>query len=284
MATNNQRYSGKKLLKRWKITTLSLFFIFTIVFAGCTALLSHLGFNPWEMYANIANPYMRFVTIPPGLRKEQIAEIYAKTLSWNDADKQQFMDTAGEYNEYNPEGVFLPGVYWVRTSAHGKEVAMQMIDAFYSKVNKEILAKKNTAFKQKVNIDTALRIASIIQREAAGPQDMNVISGVIWNRLFKGMSLDMDATLQYAKGTPKSWWPKVVSSDKYIDSPFNTYKNSGLPPTAISNPSLDALKAAFNPTPTSCIFYLHDNSRGIHCSATYAQHKANVNEYLVGSR
>jgi UPF0755 protein len=159
---------------------------------------------------------------------------------------------------------------------------------------------------KKINLDTAVRIASIIQREAAGGADMNIISGVIWNRIFKGMSLDMDATLQYAKATEQeksladairgesssstldagsiTWWPKVESKDKYIDSPFNTYKNDGLPPTAISNPSLAAIKAAFNPAKTDCLFYIHDNSRNIHCATTYAVHKQNVQKYLVGRK
>ncbi len=135
---------------------------------------------------------------------------------------------------------------------------------------------------------------------------MNIVSGVIWNRIFKGMSLDMDATLQYAKASEQekalasaiageassstldadsiTWWPKVESKDKYIDSPFNTYQNDGLPPTAISNPSIAAIKAAFNPAKTDCLFYIHDNYRNIHCATTYAVHKQNVQKYLVGRK
>jgi UPF0755 protein len=163
---------------------------------------------------------------------------------------------------------------------------------------------KNGAVAQKINLDTAVRIASIIQREAAGDVDMRIISGVIWNRIFRGMTLDMDATLQYAKASEQEaliesaldnpnksasstaivWWPRVASKDKYIDSPFNTYQNKGLPPTAIANPSLKAIAAAFNPAKTDCLFYLHDDNRGFHCTKTYAEHKENVQRYLVGSR
>ncbi len=133
---------------------------------------------------------------------------------------------------------------------------------------------------QVINLDTAITIASIIQREAAGPHDMNLISGIIWNRIFKGMSLELDATLQYAKGDEGNWWPQVTGKDKYIESPYNTYQNKGLPPGAISNPSIDAINAAYNPKKTDCIFYLHDKNRKIHCTKTYAEHKKNVDRYL----
>jgi UPF0755 protein len=109
---------------------------------------------------------------------------------------------------------------------------------------------------------------------------MNLISGIIWNRIWSGMRLDIDATLQYAKGDEKKWWPVVLSADKNIASPYNTYKTIGLPPTPISNPSLAAIEAAYNPQKTACIFYFHDDNRIIHCSKTYAEHKKGVEVYL----
>lgn len=271
-------------ISTWKIRATSLL-IFTIALIGSSSIyLSHIGVNPWQFYANIANPYMRFVNVPAGLRKEEIADIFAKTLSWTDADKQAFFDTAAAYNKDNPEGMLLPTHYWVRSSAHGQEVAEQMIDTFNTQVNKEIFNKNKTNFKEKINIDTAVRIASIIQREASGNGDMRTISGVIWNRIFKGMSLDMDATLQYSKGTPGHWWPQVSAADKKIDSPYNTYKYKGLPPSAISNPSLEAIAAAYNPAQTDCIFYIHDQDHQFHCAVTYAEHKENIQRYLLGAR
>lgn len=131
-----------------------------------------------------------------------------------------------------------------------------------------------------LDLDAAIRIASIIQREAAGPHDMRLISGIIWNRISKGMSLELDATLQYVKGTEDNWWPSVKSKDKYLDSPYNTYKYKGVPPGAISNPSIDAINAVYNPEKTACIFYLHDSNRKIHCSKTYEEHLRNIKAYL----
>ena len=111
---------------------------------------------------------------------------------------------------------------------------------------------------------------------------MRYISGVIWNRLFIDMPLQIDATLQYARGTPgnnRTWWPVPVPRDKYIDSPYNTYQNIGLPPEPISNPSVDAIIAALNPRATDCLFYFHDTHGNFHCTATYEEHVELLREY-----
>lgn len=95
------------------------------------------------------------------------------------------------------------------------------------------------------------------------------------------MNLQIDATLQYAKGNQIiGWWPPVFPEDKYIDSPFNTYENSGLPPAPIASPSLASIVAAANPQSTSCIFYFHDSKSNIHCSRTYKEHVAKIKKWL----
>ena len=108
---------------------------------------------------------------------------------------------------------------------------------------------------------------------------MRLISGIIWNRIFKGMKLQMDATLQYVKGNEADWWPQVTPDDKNIPSPYNTYLHTDLPPTPISNASLAAITAAYNPIKTSCLFYIHDKKGNIHCSATYVGQLANIKKY-----
>jgi UPF0755 protein len=218
----------------------------------------------FTMYQNLGNPYIRYVRIPAGLRKEEVANIYGKVLAWNDQDRKDFLNEV--------EGYYFPSTYVLPMDASGEEVKDKMLQAF----NKNV----TTLSKNKVNIDTALKIASLIQREAAGKQDMNLISGIIWNRIWNGMSLDIDATLQYAKGSEKKWWPQVLSADKQIASPYNTYKNTGLPPTPIASPGLAAIEAAYNPQKTSCLFYFHDDNRVIHCSKTYAEHQKGIEIYL----
>lgn len=269
-------------------------------------------FERLETYINFANPNYRFVYIYPGMRREEIVEKYSKILNWNDKDKRWFIASApaDPDNGGYMDGYFLAKTYFVEKDASGEEVGSMMHEEFLKTVSEKVLTNKDkdkesdnkdeenldkdkiTESKTRtikdpvngksevINLDTAIRIASIIQREAAGAHDMNLISGIIWNRIFKGMSLDLDATLQYAKGSEKNWWPQVTGKDKYIESPYNTYQNKGLPPGAISNPSIDAINAAYNPKKTDCLFYLHDNNRKIHCSKTYEEHKKNVDRYL----
>ena len=157
------------------------------------------------------------------------------------------------------------------------EVTKTMTSEFSKEVNK--LKKPPTM--QIINEETALKIASIIQRESGGKKDMNLISGIIWNRIFDGMKLQIDATLQYAKGNETDgWWGPVAPDDKNIESFYNTYLYNGLPPGPISNPGLDAIAAAYNPAKTDCLYYLHDKNRQIHCSNTYSEHLKEIQIYL----
>lgn len=309
--TNFKRQT--KVSTSLKVLSVFMLLAVSLLMTGTTAFLYKTGLDPLEFYSNMANPYMKLVNIPAGMRREEIALKFAGILSWDQANIDSFLNTAPSDERGTLDGYYLPGPYWVKTTSTGADVAHQMLRNFNSKVSENVLAdslKKSSSGSsaKKINLDTAVRIASIIQREAAGDVDMRIISGVIWNRIFKGMTLDMDATLQYAKAneqeirvenainnadesngstsstTKMVWWPKVVGKDKYIDSPFNTYQNKGLPPTAIANPSLKAIAAAFNPAKTDCLFYLHDDNRGFHCTKTYEEHKANVQRYLVGRK
>ncbi len=95
------------------------------------------------------------------------------------------------------------------------------------------------------------------------------------------MKLQVDSTIQYARGnTGKGWWAPITVADEKIDSPYNTYLYTGLPPHPIDNPGLDAINAVLNPAKTNCMYYLHDTSGNIHCSATYQGHLQNIQTYL----
>lgn len=243
-------------------------------------LYYHLDFSlltSLSFYENLANPSVRIVRIQEGLRKEEIADIFGKELGWNDFRKEQFINGHLALNSEDLEGRYFPKTYLVLKDEDPLGVTSTMLHEF----NKETSTIKKPKASLVLNQDTAIKIASIIQRESGGKSDMKLISGIIWNRLFAGMRLQIDATLQYAKGTEEDgWWTQVDSEDKSIDSTYNTYKYTGLPPTAISNPGLAALDAAYNPVKTNCLFYLHDKKGKIHCSSTYEGHKANIKKYL----
>lgn len=233
--------------------------------------------DTWTVAGILAqSPYLAWVTIPPGYRKEQIANVLAKTLSWTLAEKQEWIDVDTAPAPSYVEGVYYPDTYLIPSDQSPAQVAARLRDRF----NQVFAPYAAEAAQKNIQWTTALTIASLIEREAAGP-DMKLISGILWNRLNVGMALQVDATLQYAKGNAETgWWPIVKSADKYIDSPYNTYKYPGLPPHPIAEPSLAAIDAALNPEPTNCIYYLHDRNGQIHCSKTYAGQLSNVNQYL----
>lgn len=231
------------------------------------SLLAKLSF-----YIDLANPSMRLVRVQEGLRKEEVATVLASKLDWDEKDKENFIN-----NVVNVEGYLFPKTYLIHKDESPIAVKAEMLGVFSEQLSKV----KKPKSKQIINEETALTIASIIQREAAGKHDMNLISGIIWNRIFKGMKLQIDATLQYAKGNEEEgWWEQVDSVDKKIKSPYNTYLHAGLPPGAIASPGLAAISAAFNPQKTDCLFYLHDKNRKIHCTKTYEEHKKNIEIYL----
>jgi len=231
---------------------------------------------PW--YQSLAAANVRFVTIEPGMRKEQVAKAFASALLWNSNQKKEFTTAAPASALPLIEGSFSPGVYSVEVGMKPAE-AQALVNARFSE---EILSHYGTTTAEIVPLDQALTIASLIQREAGGNDDMRVISGIIWNRLFTNMNLQLDATLQYVKAnntSVSSWWPIVVHSDLFRKSPYNTYLNAGLPPSPIANPSVASVLAALNPVNTTCMFYFHDNAGQFHCTDTYAQHVALLKKY-----
>ena len=228
-------------------------------------------------YQSLASLSSRILVIDSGERKEQIADHFGKILDWDEPMKQEFLDFITQKNPMIPDGTFFPGKYTVEKGATPETVALLITERF----EREVLARYTDHVTAQVPLSDTLVLASLLEREAYDFTDMRKISGVIWNRLFSNMNLQIDATLQYAKGSNPSepWWPRVLPEDKYIESVFNTYKQSGLPPTPISNPSLAAIIAALNPEKTDCMYYFHDKKSDFHCAPTYKEHVRLLKEY-----
>jgi UPF0755 protein len=119
-------------------------------------------------------------------------------------------------------------------------------------------------------------LASLVEKEAAGSNDRAIIAGIMLNRLNSNMRLQVDAPVLYYldKST-------VEPEDLKIDSPYNTYLRAGLPPTAIGNPSRDSIAAVLHPTKSNYLFYLHDKNGVAHYAKTFAEHKRNIQQYLI---
>lgn len=240
-----------------------------------STLTSKLALYDW--YQNLASPFSRVLVIDSGERKEEVASHFGKILNWDAEGRETFLELVASSSPILAEGKFYPAHYVAHKDATPKEVALMVNDQFKA----QIASRYPDELQEVVPLEDALTIASLLEREAYDFEDMRYIAGIIWNRLFIDMNLQIDASLQYAKGSQSSsaWWPVVRPADKYINSPFNTYKNPGLPPSPIANPSPEAILAALNPKKTDCLFYFHDRDGGFHCTQTYEEHVARLKEF-----
>lgn len=233
-------------------------------------MLSHrmtlMGIANTLMY----HPYQKWIVLVPGLRVEQVAARLAKKFDWDEEKTKEFLGNA-------KEGYMFPDTYLLNVDYKGEETASRLISNFNEKFDAKL---QKDLLSQNVRNDTAIKIASLIERESGSDEDKPLIAGIIWNRLNKEMKLEIDATIQYALGAPEDWWPSVSPKDLKIDSPYNTYLHKGLPPGPIASPSLASIKAAVYPAETECFYYLHDHNRQIHCAKTYQEHLENIKTYL----
>jgi len=240
-----------------------------------------LSKNMWalDVFKKInGKPDLVWVSYSSCLRKEQIGEILAEGLGWKSKELEKwnttYTNTAPEYFE----GVYYPDTYLIPVDENGEQVAQRLINRF----NEKFAPLADKYITANIRWVTGLKIASLIAREAAGKSDMHLISGIIWNRLDKGMPLQIDATMQYTlgKNSEGKWWGSIDLKEQKKDSPYNSYLYKGLPPTPICSPNIDYIEAALNPEETDCLFYLHDHFKQIHCAVTYEEHLENIKKYL----
>ncbi len=224
-----------------------------------------------------SKPYMKWVVIPPGLRKEEIADLLATNLNWTRKQKNNWINVYTKMKYDYIEGVYFPDTYLIPIN----ETPLAVMNRLIAKFNEKFAPYLLSFNKQNMQWTKGLTLASIVQREAANDADMPLIAGILLNRLNQKIPLSVDATLQYVRGNKgKGWWAPINIADKKTVSPYNTYKNAGLPPHPISNPGIAAIDAVLNPTKTDCIYYLHDKDHVTHCSVTYIEHQANIEKYL----
>jgi len=226
--------------------------------------------DAWKLADTLVNyPYQKWAVIPEGLRKEEIAEAMQKKLGWDKNTKENFLSHA-------EEGYLFPDTYLLNLDYTGKQVAKRMRDKF----NEKCQAIFKEFKEQNIRNDTAIILASIIQREAGDKEQMPLIAGIIWNRLLKPMPLQVDASIQYIVGEPGNWWRPVTPEEYKIESSYNTYLHEGKPPAPICNPGLAAIEAVVHDQPSDYFYYLHDGEGQIHCAETYEEHKENIENYL----
>ncbi len=171
------------------------------------------------------------------------------------------------------EGFLFPDTYHISKDTSFDELLVLMQATYEVKVaplRSEIAA-------QNMKERDVIILASILEREANDEISMKLVSGILHNRLKKGMPLQVDAVFDYLLGKGSH---DLTRDDLDIDSPYNTYENTGLPPTPIANPGLVAINAVLFPTPSSYLYYLTDNDGIFHYAKTFEEHKKNKERYL----
>lgn len=159
------------------------------------------------------------------------------------------------------------------------------VQSFLQRQIDTLVARFHQPFRDEIeasghSIQTLVTIASMLEREEPNPDNRPLVAGVMHTRLDRGMPLGIDATSRY---TLDQWNDRKAFLKKLRDpdDPYNTRLRTGLPPTGIGAPSLDALMAALRPKPSDYLYYLHDDQKRIHFARTAKEHEANRRKYNV---
>jgi UPF0755 protein len=195
------------------------------------------------------------VIVPEGSTVARTVEIIVRDTDITQAALEQALDRpAGlglpAYADGEAEGFLFPSAYDVEPGADATSVLRQMT-ARFDETSRSIRLDARAKAAGRTPYDVLI-VASIAQAEVA-PKDYSKVARVVYNRLAKGMRLQLDTTVNYARGRKDL---KLSLSDIAIDSPYNTYRVSGLPPTPINSPSKEAIEAALSPATGDWIYFV----------------------------
>jgi UPF0755 protein len=243
--------------------------------AGVYEMREHLGVK--EAAATLRRgpssaPHLT-LALPPGLTIAQIADRVGQ-LPGHDRDAFLRAASSGVVrSRYQPagstslEGLTWPDTYFIGEQQSDEEILRTIVSAF----DTHAAAAGLTGYDPVV-------IASLVQAEAGSESDGPLVSAVIANRLAQGVPLQIDATLCYAKGGCP---PVPNNADKQIDSPYNTYRVRGLPPSPIMTVTEPALRAALHPADVPYLYYVTGRDGVTRFATTLAEHERNIREHGV---
>lgn len=237
----------------------------------------------------LSGPKELWVTYPEGLRREEIAVTTIKTLDLKQDETKIFWEEFMEASK-SEEGYLFPDTYLFPRDVAAAKVVAKLKTTFDGKVTEQMLADLKKSGR---TLKEAVILASIIERETNTEEERPVAAGILLQRKEIGMPLQADATLQYIYGGCRGmllkpgqlplvceWWTPPTVEDKKLQSPYNTYLNTGLPPAPISNPGLASIKAAIYPEKSDYLYYLHGKDGKIRYARTLEEHKENIRKYL----
>lgn len=240
-----------------------------------------------ELIMKLKNQQSDFyiVTIPEGFTLYQIAERLEK---YTHIKKESFIKLgiddlksnnilSKETNTfYDLEGIMFPDTYYIPVGATEKDVANLMFSRFRSVFSDEDIKR---AKELNLSINQVITVASLIEKEAITDSDRSKIAGVIYNRLKKGMNLQIDASVIYAITKGQYAIKTVTYNDLKVKDAYNTYQNKGLPPGPIASPGRPSIEAALYPEKSDYLYYVANGKSHVF-SKTYEEHLNNVKKYI----
>jgi UPF0755 protein len=198
------------------------------------------------------------ITVPEGLTLEQTARVVEEE---GGVLAEEFETAAGRIDYgydfledpaiRTTEGFLFPKKYEFERSVDAAQIVDRLLRQYLLEKEELDFAEAQNRFNLREY--ELVTVASLVEKESANPEERPLIAGVIYNRIRSGMPLQIDATVQYALGKVKE---DLKFDDLDVDSPYNTYKNSGLPPGPISSPSRESIQAALEPAQTDYLYYV----------------------------
>jgi UPF0755 protein len=207
------------------------------------------------------------ITLIPGETSYFFLNDLAATFHLSPSRLQKALESYSPYLE----GMFVPDTYKLPMGITEERAIKLLLHP--SKVKMKQWSEKIFGTYDEAKWFQYVTLASIIQKEAASVEDMPMVSSVIYNRLKKGMKLQMDGTLNYGKYSHDKITSKRIKQD---DSAYNTYKISGLPEQPVCNVGLDAIKAAIFPAKTEYLYFVKGKDGKHHYSSYYSTHIKNI--------
>lgn len=172
------------------------------------------------------------------------------------------------------EGYLFPDTYRFHKDATAEDVIGKMLNNFEAKIAQLIDSSARETGRSGYDI---LTVASIVEAEVPHKEDRPIIAGIVWKRLSIGMGLQVDSSVNYVTSRDHA---SLTTEDLKVDTPYNTYKYRGLPPTPIGNPGLDALRAAIAPQESLYLYWLSTKDGTTIFSKTLDEHNAAKAKYL----
>ena len=236
-----------------------------------------------EVFDTIANGrvFVRELIVPEGYSMFDIADLAAREDFTTREDFLAAARNPAQIHDLAPgapslEGFLFPATYQFPRHPTGAQMAAAMVDRFRQEWS-TISAKQSVP--EGLGLKQVVTLASLVERETPKPEERPIVAGVFANRLRLNLPLQCDPTVVYALELAGQYSGTLDSGDLSFDSPYNSYRRTGLPPGPIANPGDASLRAALAPAQTDYLYFVANTEGGHFFSSTLAEHNHNVNLY-----